>query len=54
MRNSKYLQKIFFLLVMGCSLCTLQACSSDDEDDEDPFDAPSEETTSIAVTGEVT
>lgn len=31
--NFKYLQKLFFLLVMGFSLCAVQACGSDDESD---------------------
>lgn len=31
--NFKYLQKLFFLLVMGFSLCAVQACSDDEEDD---------------------
>ena len=31
--NFKYLQKFFFLLVMGFSLCAVQACSDDDDDD---------------------
>ena len=30
--NFKYLQKFFFLLVMGFSLCAVQACSDDEED----------------------
>ena len=32
-KNLKYLQKIFFLLVMGFSLCAVQACSDDDDED---------------------
>lgn len=31
MRNLIYLQKMFFLLVIGCSLCTVQACGEDEE-----------------------
>lgn len=34
MTNLKFLQKFFFLLVMGFSLCAVQACSSDDDDDD--------------------
>ena len=33
MVNFKDLQKLFFLLVMGFSMCALQACSDDDDDD---------------------
>lgn len=29
----KYLQKIFYLLLVGISFCAVQACSSDDDDD---------------------
>ena len=35
MTKLKYLQKFFFLLVMGISLCAVQACSDDDDDDDD-------------------
>ena len=31
-KNLKYLQNIFLLLMMGFSLCAVQACSDDDED----------------------
>lgn len=43
MKKLKYLQKLFFLLVMGFSLCTLQACSSDEDDtiDEEAMADPS-------------
>lgn len=43
MKNLKYLQKLFFLLVMGFSLFTLQACSSDEDDtiDEEAMADPS-------------
>lgn len=44
MKEFKYLQKLFFLLVMGFALCALQACSSDDDETN---------TKDIAVTGEV-
>lgn len=30
--NFKYLQKMFFLLVMGFSICAMQACSDEDDD----------------------
>lgn len=54
MKDFKYLQKLFFLLVMFFSLCTLQACGSDDEEGSDePFDIPSKNTADIAVTGAV-
>ena len=33
MTSFKYLQKLFFLLVMGFSLCVVQACSDDDDED---------------------
>ena len=49
--NFKYLQKLFFLLVMGFSLCAVQACSDDEEDEA--IDDPSKNTTDIAVTGAV-
>ena len=51
MRNLKYLQKLFFLLVMGFLLCAVQACSSDDEPIDEPVVDPSKNTTDIAVTG---
>jgi len=44
MKEFKYLQKLFFLLVMGFALGGLQACSSDDDETN---------TKDIAVTGEV-
>lgn len=31
MKDSRLLQKLFFLLFAGCFLCTLQACGGDDE-----------------------
>lgn len=40
---SKYLQKLFFLLMMGGALCTLQACGDDEEDE--PVQKPNEEET---------
>lgn len=50
MVNFKYLQKLFFLLVVGLSLYTLQACSNDDENDSnEPFEVPSTSITDIAV-----
>ena len=50
MKEFKYLQKLFFLLVMGFALGGLQACSSDDDE---TMDDPSSNTKDIAVTGEV-
>ena len=50
-RNLKYLQDIFFLLMMGFSLCAVQACSGDEKDEA--MDEPSKNTTDIAVTGSV-
>ena len=38
---SKYLQKLFFLLMVGGALCTLQACGDDEEDE--PVQNPNEE-----------
>lgn len=52
MTNFKYLQKIFFLLVMGFSLSVVCVACGDDEDDEPVVD-PSKNTTDIAVTGKV-
>ncbi|MBQ4525874.1 MAG: hypothetical protein IJA00_07385 [Bacteroidaceae bacterium] len=46
--NFKYSQKLFFLLLMGFSLCAFQACSDDDE-----MTDPSQNTTDIAMTGSV-
>lgn len=34
MVNFKYLQKILFFLFMGVSMCALQACSEDDDDND--------------------
>ena len=34
MKNFKLLQKLFFFMALGFSLCTLQACSGDEIDDE--------------------
>ncbi|MBR2359912.1 MAG: hypothetical protein IKA75_05765 [Bacteroidaceae bacterium] len=48
-KNLKYLQNFFFLLMMGFSLCVVQACSGDDESIENP----AQNTTDIAVTGSV-
>lgn len=43
MTNLKFMQKLFFLLVLGFSLFTLQACSSDEDDtiDEEAIADPS-------------
>ena len=51
MTNLKYLQKLFFLLLMGVSLCAVQACNGDDDDEA--MSDPSKNTTDIAVTGNV-
>lgn len=40
---SKYLQKLFFLLMVGGALCTLQACGDDEEDES--VQKPNEEET---------
>lgn len=34
MKDLRLLQKLFFLLLLGCSLSTIQACGDDDEEDE--------------------
>lgn len=34
MKDLRLLQKLFFLFLVGFSLCTVQACGGDDEDDE--------------------
>ncbi len=52
MTNFKYLQKMFFLLVMGFSLSFVCVACGDDEEDE-PGTDPSKNTTDIAVTGKV-
>lgn len=52
MTNFKYLQKMFFLLVMGFSLSFVCVACGDDEEDE-PGTDPSKDTTDIAVTGKV-
>ena len=44
-----YMQKFFILLMMGFSLCAIQACSGDD----DSIDNPAQNTKDIAVTGSV-
>lgn len=44
-----YMQKFFILLMMGFSLCAIQACSGDD----DLIDNPVQNTKDIAVTGSV-
>ena len=36
MKDLNLLQKLFFLLLLGFSLSTIQACGSDDEEDEEP------------------
>lgn len=41
MVNFKFLQKLFFLLVMGFSLCAVQACGDDEENK--PIQNPNEE-----------
>ena len=35
MINLKFLQKLFFLLLIGASMYTLQACDEDDDEDLD-------------------
>lgn len=52
MTNFKYLQKMFFLLVMGFSMNFMCVACGDDEDNESVTD-PSKNTTDIAVTGKV-
>ena len=44
MKEFKYLQKLFFLLVMGFSLCFVCIACGDEEEDE-PFDGPNQEQT---------
>lgn len=43
MKEFKYLQKLFFLLVMGFSLSSVCACGDDEEDE--PFNTPNQEQT---------
>ena len=52
MKELNYLQKIFFLLLMGFSLSFVCAACGDEDDDESVTD-PSKNTTDIAVTGKV-
>ena len=47
-KNGIYLQKLFFLLMMGFSLSCVCACGNDGDES---IDNPSKNTTDIAVTG---